>query len=119
MTAFKIKTTWRIINIVSRDQVKIPLGLIKLHKELFITCNIFYLNNIPLFLTLSKNIYFTTVNHIANCTVPEIFKAFKEVYQYYLQHGFHVTKVHADGKFGTFKSVIESLPGVTEVNLAE
>ena len=77
-----------------------------------------FLNKIPLFVTLIKNIYFTAVNHIANCTVPEIFKAFKEVYQYYLHHGFRITKVHVDRKFGTLKSLIESLTWGPLVNLA-
>ena len=42
----------------------------------------FFVNKIQFFLALSRKIYFTEVNHLANRTVPEIFKAFKEVYQY-------------------------------------
>ena len=64
------------------------------------------MNKIPFFLTLSQKIYFTEVNHLANCTVPEIFKVFKEVYQYYLHCGFHINKVHADGYFGNLKILI-------------
>ena len=70
------------------------------------------MNKIPIFLTLSQKIYFMAVNHIANCIVPEIFKVFKEVYQYCLYSGFRITTVHVDGKFGPLKILIESLPGV-------
>ena len=45
-------------------------------------------NKIPFFLTLSWNIYFTSVNRPTNRTVPGIFKAFKEVYLNYIHSGF-------------------------------
>jgi hypothetical protein len=69
-------------------------------------------------LTLSRKICFTEVNHLADRMVPQIFKAFKEMYQYYLQHGFHIKTVHSDGKFSPLKSLIESMPGGPMVNLA-
>jgi hypothetical protein len=43
--------------------------------------------------------------------------AFKEIYQYYLQHGFRITMVHADGEFAPLKVLIKSLPGGPFVNL--
>jgi hypothetical protein len=72
--------------------------------------DIFFVNKNPFFLTLSRKITFTAVNHLADRTVPQIFKAFKEIYQYYLQHGFHITVVHADGEFAPLKPLIESIP---------
>ena len=76
---------------VTRDYVKVPKELLKLHREVFLTADIFFVNKIPFLLTLSRKICFTAVNHLANRTVPHIFKAFKEIYQYYLQRGFRVT----------------------------
>ena len=111
-------TTRKKPNIVARDQLNNSAGLIKLHKEVFLPCYIFFVNKIPFFLMLSRNIHFTAVNNLENCTVPEIFKDFKEVYQYYLHYGFQITKLHADGKFGPLKSLIESLTGGPIVNLA-
>jgi hypothetical protein len=69
-------------------------------------------------LTLSRKITFTAVNHLADRKVPQIFKAFKEIYQYYLQRGFHITVVHADGEFAPLKPLLESIPGGPVVNLA-
>ena len=105
--ALKGKTTWKNPNVVARDQVKIPVGLKKLQKEVFLTCN----------LTFSWKIYFTAVDHLENCTVPKIFKSFKEVYQYYLHHGFRIITVHTDGKFEPLKSLIGYLPGGALINL--
>jgi hypothetical protein len=82
------------------------------------TTYIFFVNKIPFFLTLSCKICFTAVNQLADRTVPQIFKAFKEMYQYYLQRGFHITTVHDDGEFAPLKTLIEAIPGGPMVNLA-
>jgi hypothetical protein len=103
---------------VARDYVKVTKELLKLHKEIFLTADIFFVNKIPFLLKLSRKICFTAVNHLADRTVPQIFKAFKEMYQYYLQHGFHITTVHADGEFAPLKTLMEAMPGGPMVNLA-
>jgi hypothetical protein len=58
------------------------------------------------------------MNHLSDRTVPQIFMAFKEIYQYYLQCGFCITMGHVDGEFAPLKVLIESLPGGPMVNLA-
>jgi hypothetical protein len=118
IAAWKGKTTRRKTNPVARDYVKVPNELLKLHKEVFMTTNIFFMNKIPFFLSLSCNICFTAVNNLADRNVPHIFKAFKEMYQYYLQYGFHIAMVHADGEFVPLKTLVESIPGGPMVNLA-
>jgi hypothetical protein len=75
-------------------------------------------NKNPFFVTLSRKITFTAVNHLADRTVPQIFKAFEGIYHYYLQRGFHITVVHAEGKFAPLKPLIEYFSGGSVVNLA-
>jgi hypothetical protein len=94
------------------------MELMKLHKEVFLTTYIFFVKKIPFLLTLSRKFCFTAFNHLADRTVPQIFKAFKDMYQYYLQRGFHTKTVHADGEFAHLKPLIESMPGDPMVNLA-
>jgi hypothetical protein len=118
IATLKGKTTRRETIPVARDYVKVPLELMKLHQEVFLTTDIFFVNKNPFFLTLSRNITFTAINHLADRTVPQIFKAFKENNQYYLQRAFHITVVHADGEFARLKPLIESIPGGPVVNLA-
>jgi hypothetical protein len=74
-------------------------------------------NKIPFFLTLSRKICFTAFNNLSDRIVPQIFKAFKEMYQYYLHRGFHITMVHADGEFAPLKTFIETMSGGPMVNL--
>jgi hypothetical protein len=118
IAALKGKTTRSKSIPVARDYVKVPMEIMKLHKEVFLTTDIFFVNKIPFFLKLSCKICFTAVNHLADRTVPQIFKAFKEMYQYYLQRGFHIKMVHADSEFAPLKSLIESMTGGPMVNLA-
>jgi hypothetical protein len=118
IAALKGKTTQSKMIPVARDYVKVPLELMKLHKEVFLTTDIFFVTKNPFFLTLSRKIMFTAINHLADRTVPQIFKAFKEIYQYYLLRGFHITVVHADSEFAPLKPLIESIVGGTVVNLA-
>jgi hypothetical protein len=118
IAALKVKTTQTKSIPVARDYVKVPMELLKLHKEAFLTTEIFFVNKIHFFLTLSRKICFAAVNHLADRTVPQIFKAFKEIYQYYLQRGFHITAVHANVEFAPLKSLVESISGGPMVNLA-
>jgi hypothetical protein len=118
IAALKGKTTHSKTHPVTRDYVKVPKELLKLHKEVFLATDIFFVNNIPFFLTLSRKICFKAVNHLTDRTVPQIFKAFKEMYQYYLQSGFHITTVHADGEFAPLKTLIKAMPGGPMVKLA-
>ena len=118
IAALKGKTTRSKPSPVAKDFVKVPTELLKLHREVFLTLDIFFVNKIPFFLTLSRKICFTAVNHLADRTVPQIFKAFKEIYQYYLHRGFRITTVHADGEFAPLTTLIDSMPGGPMVNLA-
>ena len=77
-----------------------------------------FVKNIIFFLMFSRKIYFTAVNHLANRTVPEIIKSFKEVYQYYLLLVLRITKAHAEGELEHLNILIESLPEGQLENLA-
>ena len=118
IAALKGKTTCSKLSIVAPDSIKILSKLLNLHKEVFLTADIFFVNNIPFFLTYSWKICFMSVSHLANCKVLEVFKAFKEIYQYYLQCGFHIHMLHVDGEFEPLKGMIDSMPGGPQVNLA-
>ena len=97
--------------------MKIPMDLLNLHKEVFLTLDILFVNKIPFLLNLSRKICFTAVNHLANRTVPQIFAASKEIYQYYMHCGFRITTVHSDGEFAPLQVLVASLPGGPMINL--
>jgi hypothetical protein len=117
IAALKGKTTRKKPDPVARDMAKVPMNLLQLHKEVFMTLDVFFVNSVPFFLTLSRKTCFTAVTQLANRTVPQIFKAFKEIYQHCLQQGFRITTVHADGEFAPLQTLIASMPGGPLVNL--
>jgi hypothetical protein len=95
-----------------------PRGVVETAQSGFLESRHFLCQQDSFFLTLSCKICFTTVNHLADRTVPQIFKAFKEIYQYYLHRGFRITMVHADKVFVPLTTLIESIPGGPMANLA-
>jgi hypothetical protein len=118
IAALKGKTTQKKPIHVARDFVKIPKELLKLHKEAFLAADVFFVNKIPFFLTHSRKICFTAVNHLANRKVGTIFKAFKEIYRFYLHRAFKITTAHADGEFAPLHASTQAMPDGQRVNLA-
>ena len=75
------------------------------------TVDIFFVNTIPFFLTLSRNFCFTMVHHIANRKVKSIYTTFNEVYIYYINRGFMIITLHTDGEFAPLQEIIlEHMP---------
>jgi hypothetical protein len=81
IAALKGKTTRSKTQMVTRDYVKVPKELLKLHKEVFLTTDSFFVNKIPVLLTLIRKICFAAVNHLADRAFLQIFKVFKEMFQ--------------------------------------
>jgi hypothetical protein len=61
VAALKGKTVRKRVEPVKTDIVSIPKEICELHKEVTLTINIFFVNKISFFLTLSRVLYFTTV----------------------------------------------------------
>ena len=72
----KCKTTGKKPTQVIGDIVDILKELFKIHKEVFMTADIFFVNGIPFFF-LRRNITFTAIRHIEDIKPITIFKALK------------------------------------------
>ena len=72
------------------DCIKIPKEIANLKKTVFLTAEIFFVNRIPFFIYLIRKIDFTGVSHLKVRTSAIIFDAFKDVFRFYLQQGFHI-----------------------------
>ena len=91
---------------VDLDRMKIPKEIANLKKTVFLTADICFVNRIPFFISLSRKIDFTEVSHLKGRTTAIIFNAFKDNFRFYLQRGFRIQSVHADGEFGALKYLI-------------
>ncbi len=118
IAALKEKTTCSKPEVVVMDIVRIPKEIQEVHKIISMSIDIFFVNQIPFFITLSRNICFTMVTHLTNRKLVNIFKAFKGIYVYYLQKGFQITTVTGDGEFEPMQELMNELPGAPCLNLA-
>jgi hypothetical protein len=117
VATLKGKTVRKRPEPVKTDIVSIPKEICELHKEVTLTINIFFVNKIPFILTLSRVLYFTTVTHLPNRSLDQIFKALKGIFYYYLQQGFHVTFITGDGEFASIEQFTNLLMGAPQLNL--
>jgi hypothetical protein len=118
VAALKGKTVRTKAPAVKGVTLKVPKEFMNFHKEVFLTVDLFYVNKIIFFLTLSRKIDFTAVNHLKTRTARDMFAAFKEVYKFYLQRGFRITEVHADNEFGPLRALITGMPRGPTLNVA-
>ena len=75
-------------------KLKVPTEYLKLGKELYLTCDVFFVNKIHFFITLSRKIDFTATAHLKDRKIKTIFLAFLAVYKFYLRQGFRITFLH-------------------------
>ena len=108
-----------MINVARQDVVEVPKEIRQLHKRVTLSIDIFFVNGVPYFATLSLKICFLSVTHLSNRKIPTIFRALKAMHNYYLQRGFQIVFVKGDGEFKPLKDLIESeLFGGPTMNLS-
>jgi hypothetical protein len=61
IAALKGNTMRSKTNPVARDYVKVPMELLKLHKEVFLTTDIFFVNKLPFFLTVARSVSWLSI----------------------------------------------------------
>ena len=118
IVSLKGKTMHHTPDAVAINVVGIPRKIRNLHKIVTLSMDIFFVNAIPFLLTLSHNLCFTTITHLADRTIKSMYKAFKGIFTYYLQRGFQITVITADGEFAPLQQLMVELPGSPTLNLA-
>ena len=79
--------------------------------------DIFFVNKIPLLITLIHNNDSTTTSHFPTQTDRDIFKYFWNIHVFCLKHGLEMTTVHDDGEFATVQELISEMLSGPMVNL--
>jgi hypothetical protein len=69
-------------------------------------------------MTYSRKICFTTVTHLINCKVSEVWDAMHKIYQMYMLSGFHIVEIAGDGEFAWIADQVASLPTNPVLDLA-
>ena len=81
----KVNTVQGKPTVVALDHIKIPKDIANLKKTVFLTADIFFVNGIPFFISLSRKIDFTGVSHLKGRMTATIVNAFKALFIIHLQ----------------------------------
>ena len=114
----KGKTVHRKPPLVMEDIVKVSKEFLLLHKRVTMRIDIFFVNGVPYFATLSLQICFLFVTHLQNQKTATIFKALRAMHIYYLQHGLQIVSIKGDGEFKPMEELVFKLYGAPKLNLS-
>ncbi len=98
--------------------VKVSKELLPHQQKVCIGIDIFFVNGHIFFMMHSKKICFTTVTHLINHKVSEVWATMHKIYQMYLLGGFHIVEIAGDGEFAWIRDQIASLSTTPILNLA-
>ena len=88
-----------------------------LYIKVTLAIDIFFVNKVPFFITFSLKTCFLSVTHLTNQKVPLICKALQSMHKYYLQRGFTIVFIKADGEFKPLEPMMHELYGSPKLNL--
>ncbi len=95
---------------VTQSIVKVPTELIKIHQEVELAINCFFVNKHIFFTTFSTKICFTTITHLAKRTNKIIWVALSATYRMYLLCGFRIVVIKVDHEFASISDLVVGLP---------
>ena len=77
----------------------VPEQIMRLHNNIHLAGDIFFINNLAFLLTMSRGVRFLTVEFLGSRQIDQIRKSLKSVMQVYHHRGFKITSLHADHEF--------------------
>lgn len=107
--SIKGKTTRQQPEHVPIQHVSLPVELMARYKDVILAGDIMYVNKIPFFVTISRNLKFGTTERLHTQTGDVLFKCLKQVVGHYHQRGFRVTDVLMDGQFEPLRGDLATL----------
>jgi hypothetical protein len=117
IAALKGKTTRSTPKPVATNYLQVPRGILDLHKEVYLTADIFFVNQVPFLLTYSRHLCFTTVTHLSDRKIQTIVSAYGEVLQLYYRCDFYITTFALEGEFAPAQGLLQASPHGPRVNL--
>ena len=112
----KGKTTWNTPPPVQQGVIAILREFWEIHKRMTLTINIFFVNANPFLETNCLNLCFLSVRNMENWKSDTIFKVIKGIYNYFIQRGFSIVFIKADGEFKPLEPMMLLLYGAPRLN---
>jgi hypothetical protein len=90
--------------------VKVPMELIKLHQDVELVIDCFFVNKHVFFTTFSTKICFTTITHLSSRNKEVTSVALLATYKIYLLRGFCIVVIKGDHEFDSISDLGVCLP---------
>jgi hypothetical protein len=108
IAALKGKTTKTSPNPVVTDYVEVPPGIMEANSKVVLTADVFFVNKLPFFMSISRDIAFTTAEHITRRTKSVLLRSVLKVKAIYNNRNFQVTTALMDNEFEPLKVDLKS-----------
>jgi len=92
--------------------VPAPVQLTAVQKRVVLAIDIMYINDIPFFITISRDLHFGSAQAMGSETYKSIYGALEKIIKIYRHYGFSVTHILGDGQF-EFLDPSKIAPGIT------
>jgi len=103
---------------MTQSIVNVPTELIKLHKDVELVIDCFFVNKHIFFTTISTKICLTTITHLSKRNKEVIWVALRATYKMYLLQGFHIAVVKGDQEFASISDLVAGLPTMPRLDWA-
>jgi hypothetical protein len=103
---------------MTQSIVKVPTELIKLHKNVELAIDCFFVNKHIFFTTISTIICFTTITHLTKRNKEDAWVALLATYKMYLTRGFRIVVVKGDQEFASVSDLVAGLPTMPRLDWA-
>jgi len=103
---------------MTQSIVKVPTELIKLHKNVELAIDCFFVNKHIFFTTISTKICFTTITHLTKRNKEDVWVALLATYKMYLMRGFRIVVVKGDQEFASISDLVACLPTMPRLDWA-
>jgi hypothetical protein len=97
--SLKGKTVHRAPERVHATMNNLPPVLMSRYRDVALSGDIMFVNRIPFFMTIARNIRFATSESLANQSSKAIMSCIKRIKQIYSQRGFRIMQLMMDGQF--------------------
>ena len=104
---------------MTQSIVKVPTELIKLHKNVELAIDCFFVNKHIFFTTISTKICFTTITHLTKRNKEDVWVALLATYKMYLMRGFRIVVVKGDQEFASISDLVAGLPTMPRLDWAD
>ena len=85
--------------VVTDDSIEVPKQILEVNPNVALSADVFCVNTIPFFTSISWNLKLTTTENIPTRTARQLVAAFKHVLAIYKKRGFDVETALMDGEF--------------------